>query len=202
MDKNTKRNKRTRRRAAVVVISLLLLLTAIVGATLAYIIDTTEEIENTFIPSVVEVEVEEDFDGTVKNNVKIKNTGDTDAYVRARVIAYWQKIGTAEIYGVAPVAGVDYEITWCEDDNAIEGKWVRQGQYHYFTKAIEPGTCTDFLFTDCKPLEGKTPEGYKLVVEVLTQAIQAEGDAVEEAWKVSITETGVTVSTKGREENT
>jgi len=69
--------------------SLVLLVTFVIGGTVAWIVDTTEPVVNTFLPTKVEITVDEDFDQVEKKNVRITNTGDVDAYVRATIVMNW-----------------------------------------------------------------------------------------------------------------
>ena len=81
----------------IVVTALALLLFVTVGSTLAYIFTKTEPVENTFNPSKVACAVVENnnpdenradivLNDSIKTNVQIKNTGDTDAYIRVAVV--------------------------------------------------------------------------------------------------------------------
>lgn len=179
-NKNGRKVKRLRwNRTFVVLASVLVLAIGIVGTTLAWIFDATEEIENLFTPTKVTTPVDENFDGEVKEEVKVENTGDISAYIRVQVIFTWQN-DDGEVHMSVPVAGTDYSITWKKDG------WAEKDGYYYYTSPVEPGDATGVLFTDCKPVDGKAPEGYKLCVEVLSEGIQAEPDsAVEEAWGVN-----------------
>ena len=67
--------KRTnKRKAAVLLTSLVLVLVCAVGATVAYLVDTTREVVNTFDPAKVSCEVTETFENDVKTDVAIINT--------------------------------------------------------------------------------------------------------------------------------
>lgn len=64
-------------RRAVLLVSLLLVLTMTVGGTIAFLAARTEQKTNTFAPSRVASQViEEHFDGEVKSNAAVRNTGD------------------------------------------------------------------------------------------------------------------------------
>lgn len=72
------------RKALFALVSVLVLIFAAVGVTVAYLQTQTEPLENQFTPAKVSCKVEETFDGNVKSNVTIRNTGDTDAFIRRR----------------------------------------------------------------------------------------------------------------------
>lgn len=148
-----------------------LILTVSVGGTLAYLSDK-DSVTNTFKAAKVDCEIQEEFDKTVKNNVKIKNTGNVDAYIRASVIVTWQD-DQGNIYSERPVEGTDYEISWAENGWLFSEK-TEEGWY--FNGFVEPEKTTDVLFTECRVRDGVVPpQGYTLHVEVLAQAIQADG---------------------------
>ncbi len=174
-----------KKRLVLLITSLSILFVLAVGTTLAYLFDQTEPIVNTFTPSTVGIDIEEKFDENVKENVKITNKGDIDVYVRAIVVVSW-KDDSGNVYATAPVEGTDYTVTW-----TMAG-WVEKDGVYYYTSPVKPRESTDILLTDCKPVEGKeAPEGYKLSVEILSSAIQAEPtNAVYDAWGVTVKEDG------------
>lgn len=181
-NKNGRKVKRLRwNRSFVVLASVLVLIIGLVGTTLAFLIDSTTPVINTFTPTKVTGEITEEFDGKVKNNVQVKNTGNIDAYIRAMVVVTWQN-DAGNVNATAPVEGTDYTLTWTMDG------WVKNGNYFYYTSKVAPNASTGILLTDCKPVDGKTPDGYHLVVEILSDAIQAEPEnAVTDAWGVDPT---------------
>ena len=70
-------------KALIVAALAVVILTAAVGGTMAWLSTKTQELTNTFEPAKVTCAVEEDFtDKTTKKDVRIKNTGTTDAYIR------------------------------------------------------------------------------------------------------------------------
>lgn len=177
--------QRTRRfwrdRPVVLAISVLVLVLGIVGTTLAYLFTNTDSITNTFTVATAGITVDEKLENGVKNDVTIKNTGDVDVYIRARVIVTW-KDDEGNVSATAPVAGTDYTITYQTGTG-----WVEYEGNYYYTSSVAAGGPTGVLFTDCKPVEGKTPDGYHLSVEILADSIQAKPEnAVQEAWGVKI----------------
>lgn len=169
------------KKTLLIVAAVAALLAVAVGSTIAFLVDNDGPIVNTFKPSKVPSEVVEDFKGNVKKEVKIKNKGNIDAYIRAAVVFTWQN-DKGEVYPETPVEGTDYSITWTKDD-WFEGS---DGFYYYKNKVAPSGT-TKVLFTDCKPLEAAPADGYTLHVEIIGSAIQAEPDsAVKSAWSVNV----------------
>ena len=152
------------------------LLMGFVGSSLAWLMDSTPKVKNEFIPGDVTPEVTEGFDGNVKSDVKIQNTGNVDAYIRAKLVFTWQN-KAGEVLGVAPTSG-DYTITW-EKKGWKEGS----GGYYYYTSKVGSGESTGVLATGIKQITPNPAKGYTLHVEVLAESIQAEPvKAVREAW--------------------
>ena len=168
-----------------------------VGKTLAYLSDGTHKMINVFQTAFVPPVITEEFDGMLKENVRIQNDGNVPAYVRAFVAVSWQDADgnpAAEI----PKSGTDYEIRI-----SSTGWSFRDGCY-YCVVPVMPGAQTPVLITAARQLREK--EGYALVVEILAQTVQAEGEdhfgnrPVELAWGVDIADGAVTDATvTGRE---
>ena len=159
--------RRMNGRAVLIVLMTALLLFGAVGGTMAYLQTQTEEVKNTFEPTAVPSEVEETLSGNVKTDVKIRNNGNISAYIRAAIVVTW-KNAEGMIYPQNPIKNTDYEIS-------IGSGWTEKDGYYYYNASVEAGGTTDNLIETCKPLEGKAPDGYFLNVEILGQAIQAEG---------------------------
>ena len=179
-----RRRKRRSKKTGMLFLSLLLVATMMVGGTLAWLSTKSAPITNTFLPSHVSCSVTEEFNGTTKSNVNVINTGDIDAYIRVKLVTYRvndkeQHIGgTAEIPDFKPGAG-----------------WVKNGDYYYYTKPVAPDEQPETSLIDSITLTGSyddsdDADGGKQVIEVMAEAIQANGvaddgtKAVVEAWGV------------------
>lgn len=165
-------NKKKRRLAPWAALALALVLTLSVGGTIAYLITDTGPVTNTFTPGNVACEVIEKFNGTTKSDVKIENTGNTDAYIRAAIVINWQDDNGNVV--AEPVLENDYTMT-------LGTGWIPQNGYYYCTAAdAQNQTKTSQLIVSCAP---KGTPKYHLSVSVLAQAIQAEPNtAVKDAW--------------------
>ena len=75
-------------KALIVAALAVVILTAAVGGTMAWLSTQTQDLTNTFEPAKVTCKVDENFTegGTEKKDVRIQNTGTTDAYIRVAVI--------------------------------------------------------------------------------------------------------------------
>ena len=179
------------KKSAVLLIALALIVTVGVGSTLAYLIDTSTEVTNTFQPSEVTCRVDETFKDNVKSAVRIQNTsdtGDVDAYIRAAVVVTW-KDADGNVYGQKPVEDRDYYLEIKENTD-----WILSTTdgYYYHKSPVEPGESTSILIESCGLKAGVTsPSDYYLSVEIVAEAIQAEpADAVKEAWGVTVANNG------------
>lgn len=182
------------RKALFALVSVLVLVFAAVGVTVAYLQTQTDPLENEFTPAKVSCEVAETFDGNVKSDVSIRNTGDTDAFIRVSVVANWVKTDSknnvTSVYAQQPVAGTDYTLTLADNFNA---NWLKDSNgFYYYKNAVKPNEATDTLIKECT-LIGEAPAGYTLAVEIVASAIQASPETVaEEHWKVAVENNAIT----------
>lgn len=184
--KPVRRRRRRTQRPTLLLAALVLIFGALVGSTVAFLFTNTGAVTNTFTPSKVTVDVPEDFDNEVKNNVRVQNTGDIAAYVRAAVVVTWQD-DKGNVHPTVPVEGTDYTVTY----PANTGWFKHTDGFYYYTSALAPKAETGVLLTACKPVEGKAPAGYHLSVEILASGIQSQPTtAVEDAWPVTVDEHG------------
>lgn len=180
-------------KALIVAALSVVILTAAVGGTMAWLSTHTDSLTNTFEPAKVTCKVDEDFTdkvSTEKKNVRIQNTGTTDAYIRAMIVANWC---TADRKVVA-TAKPDYE-------GLLGTGWVKGSDgFYYYTKPVASQGFTGYLFTSCKPNDAEKPEGADhLEVNIICQAIQSTPvSAVGQAWGVSISEGSVTAYSSGK----
>lgn len=150
----------------VLLISVLLILNVTLCGTIAYLTVSDISLKNIFNPSKITTAVSEEFKDGVKSNVKIQNTGDTDAWIRAAVIVTW-KDAAGNVYGKKPVEGTDYEITW------NTSTWLKgnDGFWYYSNPVLAKDGITENLIHLCKYLKN-APAGYYLNVEILGSGIQ------------------------------
>lgn len=170
-------------RLTAMAIATVMLLALAIGGTVAWLSTKGDPIINTFNPSEVACQVEESFDKTTgeKRNVNVTNTGDTEAYIRVKLVTYrtndqGQHIGgTAEIPAFTPGTG-----------------WVPYGGYYYYTKPVAPNGSPENALISSITLTGSyndnDADGGHQAIDVMAEAIQSgPAQAVGEAWGVSIT---------------
>lgn len=190
--KHLKKHRPGRAKALLLIASLAVLLTATVGSTAAWLVSKPAAVENDFVPGKVACQVLEKFDtesGTsVKRNVRVKNTGNTDAYIRVLLVFTW-KDDKGNIFSNKPQEGKDYQIVM---DDLTD--WIMQksdaGVYFYYKKPVAPSAETGKLIESLYQIAGVTgPENgtYKLSVDILADAVQADPpQAVKDSWGVDV----------------
>ena len=182
---HSRRKKHSRIRMnklAILFIAVVMLIGAVVGSTVAFLVTDTQPVTNTFEYAKVSCEVIEDtWNQTTKSGVHIKNTGTTDAYIRATYVVNWlNKDGT--IAASVP-EGYSYDLT--ENPNNV---WAKgdDGYFYYWTP-VAPGNSTPESLLNCTAHypEGVEPQ-YILSVEILATAVQSTpANAVADAWGVT-----------------
>lgn len=189
--KHLKKHRPGRAKALLLIASLAVLLTATVGSTAAWLVSKPAAVENDFVPGKVACQVLEDFgaeSGTsVKRGVCVKNTGNTDAYIRVLLVFTW-KDKDGNIFSNKPQEGKDYQI------NKNLTDWIKQesdaGTYYYYKKPVARDAETDVLIELLRQADGVTgPENgkYKLSVDILADAVQADPpQAVKDSWGVDV----------------
>ena len=188
--KHHKRSRRRSGKSAALLVSLLLLLTVTVGGTIAFLMDSDGPLNNLFTPSQVTTKVEETLSGDTKRDVYIKNTGDTDAWIRAAVVVTWQD-EDGNVYGRLPVKDVDYEMKL----NVVnKNGWLlgNDGFYYWYEPVTANGGQTGILIDSCKSKNtltvgtGDDAVTYYLTVEIIGSGIQSKPDSVyTREWKPS-----------------
>lgn len=165
-------------KAAVLLLSMILLIGIAVGTTVAFLVARTEPIKSTFEYAKVSCEVT----GS-KENVQVKNTGDTAAYVRATYVVTWRERDVNGNVAASVPGGYDYTLT-----EILGSGWVKGADgYFYYSLPVIPGGSTEEIRLDCAVTCPENPE-YTLSVEVLAEAIQSTPvNAVQEAWGVTVT---------------
>ena len=172
-------------RSVLVLVSLVLVIATAMGATLAFLITNTGDVKNAFTPSqVTSLVVEDEFHGETKSNVKIQNTGDIDAYIRAEVIVTWKSADGTKVLPYAPVVDTDYTI-----DYGTEHGWFEiENDYWYYPAIVDEGDNTENLIDSAHVVPGTVKEDsdgteYFVSIEILSSAIQSVPvNAVQSAW--------------------
>lgn len=165
----------------ITLLALVLLLTLVITGTVAFLATRTNSVTNTFTPSHVTTAVVEDTTTTpgTKSYVKIENTGDTSAYIRATYVVNWVD-ANGNIYAAQPEKGNDYTVVLNIGDK--DGQWTTGTDGYYYCKTdIAPDGLTPVLINSIAPVDGTAPTGYTLQVTIIAEGIQSQGMGADDA---------------------
>lgn len=155
------------KKSLALLVCVALLLTCAVGSTVAYLVDKTQSLTNTFTPAEVKITVTDKIENNVKSDVQIKNNSSIDVYLRVAVVGYW-KDDSGNI--VAP---------WNDYANLpINGsKWTTGSDGFYYYQGTVLANTSVALFTEGGSYTAPDApiEGAHLEMQILAQGIQAEG---------------------------
>lgn len=175
---------RRRGRATAMLLATVMLFALAVGDTIAWLTDKDRPLVNTFDPSKVTCEVQEKFDGKVKSDVNVKNTGDIDAFIRVKLVTYRTNDAGQHIGGTAALPQF-----------TLGANWVEYNGYYYYTLPVAPGDKPATKLTDSMTLTENydDADGGHQSIDVMAEAIQSVPEAaVKAAWG-----TGFSIGTDG-----
>ncbi|MBP3493186.1 MAG: hypothetical protein J6J83_01085 [Oscillospiraceae bacterium] len=165
------------------ILSLVLILSIAVGGTIAYIAMKTNPVVNQFDGSYVTSRVNVSDD-----TIDVTNTGDVRAYIRAAILVNWESTSSKGVFSGSAPASSDYTLTL----NLTDWHYDSATGFYYYKTAVDPLATTNDLVTDIA-VNVTPPAGYSLCVEVVAEAIQADGDhdvtgenAYADAWDISL----------------
>lgn len=162
-----------------IIVPVLLGIVVFATTAFAYMYRKSASVDNTFVPAYVECAVNEEFADNTKTSVTVQNNGNTDAYIRVKIVSYWTD-DEGNIMGIPSKAPVFTPASG----------WIPANGAYYYANKVPDGASTPSLLGSNIVLE-TSPEGYHQVVEIFAEAIQAQpAKAVQEAW-------GATVGTNG-----
>lgn len=161
-------------RVTAIVMATVLLLALAIGGTVAWLSTKDTPITNTFTPSQVACKVTENFNGTVKTNVNVENTGNTQAFIRVKLVTYRTNDAGDHIGGTATLPPFTRGANWVEYDG-----------YYYYTLPVKAGDKPATNLTDRMTLKGNydDADGGRQAIDVMAEAIQSVPQAaVQDAW--------------------
>lgn len=196
----TDKVKNLNKKAVVLVASAVLLVVVAVGGTFAWLTSKPGMLNNSFTVGTVSVEVDEELDGNTKKNVTIKNTGSSDAYIRATVVYNWVNANGDMLYGEPPYENIDYTVSYNTTD------WIQGSDgYWYYKYKVASYASTKNLINTLTPTADKGPHGqyntdssewasalqFYLGVNIVGAGIQANpSTTVESEWGVTVNSDG------------
>ena len=214
-----KETRRSRKKKPVSLLTMALLILAVLctaGVTAAFLKQETDPVVNTFTPGSVTPSIVEEFDGEEKTSVKIQNTGNSDAYIRAAVIG--NRLATGSVASMSEASRSDYlkRIVGPYDvsdnlnvNNGAEdgAHWFSYDGYYYWNEIVPAKKYTGELLKDAIVIYEEETEDGKLItviennqVTILTEAIQAKGQdskgkrPVTKAWGIEVDADGYLIN--------
>lgn len=191
---------RNTKKLTVLIIALAVVaVAASVSSVVAYMVKRTQQLDNQFIPAQVQCAVKEEFEDNTKTSVKVQNTGNIEAYVRLRIVTYWQDSKGNVVGMTAPdikFAG-NGNGEWKYDTN----NWIydEDEKTFYYKTPIASEAVTEELFADGFEgieLEVKTvvfnKENYIYhpVITFVAEAIQSQPTEAVTKWDVTLDANG------------
>lgn len=168
----------------IILIAVLTVSLALCGTVLAYMFSQTEYKDNEFTPANVSCSVVEEFDGVQKTSIKVKNTGNIDAYLRVRLVSYWVNADGDIVAKPSKLPEITLTSGWIKSANNT----------YYYRTPVAPSNLTDTLLSAPIILE-KDEDGHLQVIEVFAEAIQSKPlSAVTNSWGVNIDSNGNIIS--------
>ena len=179
-----------------------LLLCCSVGGTLAWLATSADPVTNTFEPTWVECKVDDDynFETGKKTNITVANPNNpatptnVDAYIRVTFAATWEDPNDPN----EPYAAVAKDTKAFYDNLAAatlnSADWFKGSDgFYYYKHIVKVGEATSQVFTSALTIpKDDTGNGYELNVQILAEAIQADGvnnsgtPAVADVWPVTV----------------
>lgn len=172
---------------ACAVVTVLVSLTSV----MAYMFKRSEILDNQFVPASVQCAVTEVFENDTKTSVKVQNTGDIEAYIRLRIVTYWQDSKGNAVAITAP------EIKFDDDWKYDTDNWIYdedEKTFYHKTPVAANGLTSELLAKDFEgiKLEKRTEifngekYTYHPVITFVAEAIQSKPTAAVLQWKVTL----------------
>lgn len=176
------------------ILYILLIISAIVifvsvSAVMAYMLRESSDITNVFIPANVDCEVVEIFETNIKKSVKVENESNIQAYIRLRVVTYWQDSKGNVVARNSP------EIKFGTDWQYDTDNWIYDANENtfYYKHPVDAGAMTSELLSNSIQLNAVEEDvngvkfTYKPVITFIAEAVQADPkEAVTDAWEIQV----------------
>ena len=163
---------------------LTVLLSLAVGGVYSYMFAQTEDATNQLTQATVTCEVHEVRKDDQKTSITVTNTGKVDAYLRVRLVTYWVNEADEIVAKSSKKLVVDVADSWLADT---------ENDTYYYKYPVKAVAETPNLLKNGSVITLISEDGYRQVIEVFAEAIQAEGTtdldgtpAVTDAWGVIV----------------
>ena len=171
---------KNRRIPLILLVASLVIFLILCGTVLAFMFRQTEYQDNEFTPANVSCKVVEQFDGKQKSSIKVRNTGNIDAYLRVRLVSYWVDADGNIVAKPSAMPEINMATGWIQGANNT----------YYYKTPVHPANETTSLLSSSIALE-MDENGYMQVIEVFAEAIQSEPrSAVTGSWVLTIDSSG------------
>lgn len=169
--------KLTKKKTLISVLAIVLVSLVLVGfqtnAFLHWVSDSP--VINRFKLDTPKTIIEEEFDGTVKKNIVIKNDSSVDVYVRVALIPRWRENETGNLVydDLSSIEGLDF---------SVDEQWIKVDDYYYFKERLNKGNETSDLLNG-KSIMAPVLKDRTFELDVIVQSIEAsEHSSFQEAW--------------------
>ena len=169
--------KRSAKKLPAAAIAIFLVVIMAIGGTVAYLMDRTDSVINTFKPASSGITIEEEVKENCKTEIAVKNTGDIGAYIRVSLVAnYYDENGNITGGAAIPNFTLNSEKWFLGNDG-----------YYYYKQPVAANDVTDNLLAS----ESKMQLKDNMQVTVLAQSIQASPTSVvHDKWGVTVNSDG------------
>lgn len=171
-----------------ILLSALLIAVICVGGTLAYLVASDSPVLNTFSLADVKIVIEEDRQESSKD-VWVKNTGKSDAFVRASVDV---SAGVSNVVYITAGQSVPAEAARDADTIYVvidpTSQWTKDGSYYYYNGILSPGETTENLVQGVYC--GKNIDADDFQVTVYSECVLASGTYSLDAAKAAFANVG------------
>jgi hypothetical protein len=188
-------------RLSIIIVGAILIV-ASVSVTVAYLIIRSTEITNSFVPAKIDCQVLETEaiidDVVTKTSVTAQNTGNFEAYIRVRVVTYWEDSKGNYVARSSPTK--EFGVDWKYNDTYWIYDRTNQTFYHkapvganeVTAELLKLGSGFDGIELEViEDKQGSVSFTYHAVVEFIVEGIQAAPDAaVKSAWGVTLDSNG------------
>lgn len=167
---------------------------ASISVALAYMISRSPEITNSFVPAKMDCEAVTTFNDGTTTSVKVNNKSNIEAYIRVRVVLYWQDSKGNPVARPSPENGFNNG-SWQYD----ESTWFYdvQNQTFYHKAPVDASGSTEELlkidggFTGIKlqsiqETHNNTVFTYHPVLQFIVEGIQSDPDTAVKEWGVTL----------------
>ena len=184
--------RKRRKKLNMFFVALVLLFLGAVGGTMAFLLDTTSRVENTFTPAEVKISINETVENNTKSGISFTNSDDPESvpvYIRATLAVYWTDTFDATDDGETnPTEHIipkpaDPNVGVTVGEVLTENGWFQVGDIYYYRLPVAPEKSTAVMLGDTT-VSIPDDSTLKCYIDVRAEAIQAEPKtAVETAWK-------------------